>query len=786
MGYFYKFIFLSGFLLFINIAMQSQNLESSYLRGDANVQFRWRFGYSEYPINRSSRTDLEDVTKGRYAWYDGLLWSGAYKDWQDRTIHGVSLLFRGGSPYARTIRCISDLVPFSHSGYAKTFVIPLSYGIGSEERLSFSLTVTGQESETIVMNLYPKKVVEATSGNLKVSFKALRIDTSPNERPVTKVMGVLYVRVYPTLLKYGNRMVFEFNSLTHHMDIESSMCIGSLWEDLSKTDADNAWKESGLTETKLEEGYRRHIENLEKWDEKVKRVSAGLDKEGTIEVSCNAKVFSWDRGERRVQAYSGNPVKDYQYGEVTDKIEKMALSVTGQMKGNFSLFRYQHHQLPWKEDNPALLDSADIVYMDQWLKVAALTADEVVLDMQISPVTKAYKVASKMGTIPLPEEGIPGYSWEDLTLGYQTAIAHAKKVCPQLKIVQMPYEYDNISGSECHMDAHYSIFKCLYKAVNNVSKGLKKKEQVEVAGLGSNTPYHWDFIDGFLKRYRADTNPDKRLDYITWHNYLFPGTAPNIAQGFKSKINEILAKYDILPDLKILVDESGLAEPSTIEDLSDMEGACRKEAAMACFASTVHYWYLKEEGNFLPITGGGFHFGLLTYGNQNVISPYAKGMILRNSLFDKMIPSVSYPYDKDGYGLYSQATADKNEYRILVWTASPSIFYEKATPLAFPDAKIVLKDILEMFEGKNVLVEIESIDPEEKKSLEILRQEKCQTLPLTRGADRYYIDFTDEEAEILNSIPVEKRMLTVNGKKLVVPLDIRPYSMYLLKIKLDE
>ena len=118
MGYFYKFIFLSGFLLFINIAMQSQNLESSYLRGDANVQFRWRFGYSEYPINRSSRTDLEDVTKGRYAWYDGLLWSGAYKDWQDRTIHGVSLLFRGGSPYARTIRCISDLVPFSHSGYA--------------------------------------------------------------------------------------------------------------------------------------------------------------------------------------------------------------------------------------------------------------------------------------------------------------------------------------------------------------------------------------------------------------------------------------------------------------------------------------------------------------------------------------------------------------------------------------------------------------------------------------------------------------------------------------------
>lgn len=786
MKYFYKFIILVSYMFFIDGVVQAQCLENTFLRGDAHVQFRWRFGYSEYPFNKSSPTDLEDVVKGRYAWYDGNLWAGVYRDWKNKPIHGVSLLFRGGSPYARTVRCMSEIVPFSRPGYAKTFVIPLSYGIGSEERLSFSLTVTGQDSETIVMNLYPRKEIEATGGNLKVLFRTLRIDSSPDERPITRGMGLLYIRVYPSLLKYGNRMVFEFNSLTRHMDIESSMCIGSLWEDLSGTDVENAWKESELTETKLEKEYRGHVEKLKKWDEKVKLVSEGLAKEGIIEVSCHAKTFFWDRGERRVQAYSGNPVKDFQYGEITGRIKEMALSVTGRMKNNFSLFRYQHHQLPWKKENPALLDSADIVYMDQWLKAAALTADEVVLDMQLSPVTKAYKDATQMGTVPLPAEGIPGYSWENLTVGYQTAIRHAKKVCAPLKIVQMPYEYDNISGSECHKDAHYHIFRCLYKAVDNINKELKKEEQLEVAGLGSNTPYHWDFIEGFLKRYQADTDSRKRLDYITWHNYLFPGTAPNIAQGFKWKINKLLTRYGISPDLKILVDESGLAEPSTIEDLSDLEGACKKEAAMACFASTVHHWYLKENGNFLPITGAGFHFGLLTYGNQHILSPYAKGMFLRNSLFDKMIPSTSFPCDKEGYGLYSEATVEKNEYRILVWTASPSIFYEKAPPLVFPDAKVVLKDIPKRFEGKEVSVEIESIDPEEKESLEILRQEKCQTLPLTRGSDRYYIDFTDKEAEILNSIPVEKRTLVVNKRKLVIPLNIKSYSMYLLKIKLDE
>lgn len=135
----YRFIVLLGLLLAHGTIMQGLNVEDGYLRGDANVQFRWRFGYSEYPIDKSSQTSLEDVVNGKYAWYNGILWSGAYKDWEDRTIHGVSLLFRGGSPYARTVRCISEVVPFSQLGTAKTFVIPLSYGIGSEERISFPL-----------------------------------------------------------------------------------------------------------------------------------------------------------------------------------------------------------------------------------------------------------------------------------------------------------------------------------------------------------------------------------------------------------------------------------------------------------------------------------------------------------------------------------------------------------------------------------------------------------------------------------------------------------------------
>lgn len=245
--------FLTSFILslFICNITLANNYKQHYLRGDANIQFQWRLGYSEYTSNNSSQTDIEDIIKGNYSWYDGFMWSNTYLDWENRSIHGVSLLFRGGSPYARSVRCISDLVPFDKAGYAKTFVIPICYNIGSEERLSFALSVIGQEKETIVMNLYPKKEITITSGNLKVSFHTLQVIPTKKDRPLTRVMGLLYVRAYPSLLKYGNRMIFEFNSLTHHMDIESSMSIGSLWTDMSQTNIDEVWTESGLTEVSL-------------------------------------------------------------------------------------------------------------------------------------------------------------------------------------------------------------------------------------------------------------------------------------------------------------------------------------------------------------------------------------------------------------------------------------------------------------------------------------------------------------------------------------------------------
>ena len=665
----------------------------------------------------------------------------------------------------------------------------MNFTIGSEEDLSFALKILGQDEEIVTFKLNPQKKIEILGSQVKVSFYALRITNVSENAPGLSISGMLHIRVYPGMLNYGNRMTFEFFSNTKHMDIESTITIGSLWRDLSQTNVSDVWNKSDLSDEILEKAKKQQKALLEEWNYKTKKMSDDLNIPGKVIVSCSESPKLYDRGETRVMAYSGNPVKDFQSGELSDKIRNMANAVSSQIGKKFSLFRYQHHHLVWNAENPELLDKTEIGYMDQWLLAAKETSDSVMLDLQISPFIRAYKTFSNMGTKPLPEEGVPAFPWKKMFLGYVSTIRHAKQICPQLRIIQMPYEFDNISNNECHRDAHYQLFKTVYEAVNEINKSYTPSDQLKVAGLGVNTPdARWDFIDGFLQRFANDKNPAKRIDYLTWHTYLFPSVGyPNIAKGFNKKLTMLLAKHSLPLKLPVIVDEAGLAEPSTIEDLSDLLGASRKEAAMACFSAAIQDCYLKENGNFLPITGAGWHFATLTYGKQNVMSPYAKGMILRSQLASGMISSSASPQDNKGFGLYSFATKDVNDkISVLIWSASPAIFFKNAKPISYPKTQIIFNDLPESMQGLNLKVTIQSSTPDQEGIQRILGQDKCQTLPLTRGADRYNIDFTLAEIAELNRIPTEEFLMLAKNKTLTVPLNVTDYGMYLVTIEKSE
>jgi hypothetical protein len=450
----------------------------------------------------------------------------------------------------------------------------------------------------------------------------------------------------------------------------------------------------------------------------------------------------------------------------------------------FSLFRYQHHYLPWKIDKPAELDSTQLPYLQQWLEAAGACADTVLLDLQLSPIVKLYKQYSQMGQLPLPAAGIPGAEWSTIKQGYLTTLLFAKKICPALRIIQMPYELDNITNTEVHADAQYRFFKCLYEAVADFNAQQKTGDQLLIAGLGSNNPTsRWDFIKGFLRRYSQDTSSNKRLDFITWHNYLFPGNYPAQIKGMADSLQRFQQLYHLEKKIPVIVDEMGLAEPSTIEDLSDLPGAMQKEAAMASFTTALQDYYEKEPGTFLPISGAGWHFALLTYGKQHVLSTYAKGLLLRSQLGDEKVPVHTTPVDAEGWGLHALATKEKNKLSILLFTTSPSIFYEQAAPLSYPEINVVLKDLPADFRNTKLKITQWYSSPEDPVLQQILSQEKYQTLPLTRGADRYEKDFSPGEVKRLNEIKTQTNYLQSNKDNLSLSAAIDAYGMRLIQIE---
>jgi hypothetical protein len=783
-----KYCYLSGphwrFALIWCFLFSTAFAQQRYYRADQQITFKWRYGYSEFPFPTESAVAQEEALRGRFGWYDGALWSQAYK-WNDSTIlHGVQLLFRGGSPYAREVRCTSEVIPYAAAGAPVSFLLPFQYTIGSEAEMAFSLRIKGSTEETIVCKLHPSAITTFTGGLFKVSFITLKVTSPETPKPLVTVTGMMHIRAYPPLIAYGNRLSFDFSSVTHHMDVESSLVLGSVYKNMADVDPYQLADKIKLSPDSITAAWQQHDKRLRQWRQTTAQRATALLQKGRVEVACNGPLQPRDKGELRVMAYSGNPVKDFQYGLPSPQIKEMARAVTTALGKRFSLFRYQHHYLPWKIDKPTELDSTQLPYLQQWLEAAGACADTVLLDLQLSPIVKLYKQYSQMGQLPLPAAGIPGAEWSTIKQGYLTTLLFAKKNCPALRIIQMPYELDNITNTEVHADAQYRFFKCLYEAVADFNAQQKTGDTLLIAGLGSNNPTsRWDFIKGFLRRYSEDSSSNKRLNFITWHNYLFPGNYPSQIKGVADSLQLFQQRYHLEKKIPVMVDEMGLAEPSTIEDLSDLPGAMKKEAAMACFTTALQDYYEKEPGTFLPISGAGWHFALLTYGKQNVLSTYAKGLLLRSKLGEEKLPVHTTPVDAEGWGLHAMATKEKNTLSILLFTTSPSIFYEQAAPLNYSDIQLVIKDLPANFRNTKLKITQWYSSPEDTTLQQILSQEKYQTLPLTRGADRYEKDFSPEEVKRLNEIKTRTNYLQSNKDNLILSATIDAYGMRLIQIE---
>lgn len=111
-------------------------------------------------------------------------------------------------------------------------------------------------------------------------------------------------------------------------------------------------------------------------------------------------------------------------------------------------------------------------------------------------------------------------STEDWMLIFKTGLKHYKKLYPNIRYVEVGNEYGEKSFMNATDLEYYQFYKLGSQAVEEVNKELRLTgKDVILVGGPVVTGNILEKIDKFLHSYSEDTAPDKRVDFISWHEY---------------------------------------------------------------------------------------------------------------------------------------------------------------------------------------------------------------------------------------------------------------------------
>ena len=103
---------------------------------------------------------------------------------------------------------------------------------------------------------------------------------------------------------------------------------------------------------------------------------------------------------------------------------------------------------------------------------------------------------------------------------FKNAVIHYKGICSNLRYVEVCNEYAIKGFIGCTADEYYQFYKLAYEAVNeaNAEMNLQDDNRILVGG----PVVTGDIIKKmnlFFKNYSRDTSANKKMDFVSWHEY---------------------------------------------------------------------------------------------------------------------------------------------------------------------------------------------------------------------------------------------------------------------------
>ncbi len=288
-----------------------------------------------------------------------------------------------------------------------------------------------------------------------------------------------------------------------------------------------------------------------------------------------------------------------------------------------------------------------------------------------------------------------------------TFLGHYKQRYPGLEWIEAGNEI--ISEDPVR---YYDIYKMTYMVVNAVNAMGHPGPSLKVGGP-VDASFNEPRLDDFLDRYVADTDPNKRLDFVSYHQYLF-GTSnktnPARVRTEKGNVQSKLSARGISSNIPLMITETGIFATSTTS--ADFGGTGNldddlmiQQAALAA----IHYWY-NEGAN--PQDVYPFHWTLkhknprkdqFVDGQQGTPTPYYNMIKMQQLLNADRISATSNQLTSQGVGVYGLATKSSNSVEVMTWN------YQFSGTTSY-STTIQVNNLPSAFNGKDIDVKRYHID----------------------------------------------------------------------------
>ena len=347
------------------------------------------------------------------------------------------------------------------------------------------------------------------------------------------------------------------------------------------------------------------------------------------------------------------------------------------------------------------------------------------------------------------------WSVDAMRTRYRYAVKALVSAFPKCTYFEAGNEPDLSTGScystvqqyyDCYYKPHYTALKQVNTELNltGTDKELKLGGPVSCMFMPTNRDPDGNrndyYIRDFIRAYKSDTSADKRLDFISYHQYggsykgdvAFMGTEQNLVRSW---LTESYNGETLSADLPVFISETGIFAGSQ----SSSAGLYADLFVEAAGIASMNYQYIQNGGN-----GQMYPFSWVPRHTQN--NGWRKNILLNDRLnnssgavvykftpFGNMFKMLAMQRDMrvkaevtpkrsgragkgDSLGMYAFATKDENGAGVMMWNYQ----YDNNSSLASPfnssvisyDVDVTINNIssIPSLRGKDVLVKLYMID----------------------------------------------------------------------------